>query len=90
LFYKVTKDIGPIFFRFYGSFVGFYLSVRGFIFVLLFWVNNEIELLLPDITEDLILEFDLTLDFIIVELSRFYLLLELRVTLNFTLLAKPR
>jgi hypothetical protein len=90
LFSNVTKEIGPIFLRFYGIFVCFYLSVKGFIFVLLFWVNSEIELLLLDITEDLILQFDLTLDFIIVELSRFYLLLELRVTLNFTLLAKPR
>jgi hypothetical protein len=50
----------------------------------------EVELLLVIKVEDFMLELDLTLDLIKQELSRFYLLLEFKVTLNFTLLANPR
>lgn len=88
--FKVTNEIGPTLLRFYVTLVavvGFYcLSVNGFVFEL--WM--EVELLLVIKVEDFMLELDLTLDLIKQELSRFYLLLEFKVTLNFTLLANPR
>jgi hypothetical protein len=49
----------------------------------------EVELRLVIIVEDFIVAFDLTLDFM-KELSRFYLLEEFNVTLNFVLFTKPK